>query len=73
MFAIFIGGGLFGFGGMLLGVPLFAVVYTFVQELVEYLLRRKGLSHDTADYYPVPKPPEPQEAPKSFKLMKKKK
>ncbi|MDE7294396.1 MAG: AI-2E family transporter [Oscillospiraceae bacterium] len=73
MFAIFIGGGLFGFGGMLLGVPLFAVVYTFAQELVEYLLRRKGLSHDTADYYPVPKPPEPQEVPKSFKLMKKKK
>lgn len=73
MFAIFVGGGLFGFGGMLLGVPLFAVVYTFAQETVEYLLQRKGLSCNTADYYPAPKSPEPKQEVKSFKLTKRKK
>lgn len=54
MFAIFIGGGLFGFAGMILGVPIFAVIYAFVQEILEYLLKNKGLSADTKDYYPVP-------------------
>lgn len=53
MFAIFLGGGLFGFAGMLLGVPIFAVIYTLVQELIEYMLKKKGLSSDISDYYPV--------------------
>ncbi len=53
MFAIFVGGGLFGFPGMVLGVPVFAVIYALAQEIVEYLLKKKGLSHDTKDYYPV--------------------
>ena len=73
MFAIFLGGGLFGFAGMILGVPLFAVLYTFAQELVEYLLSRKGLSVKTEDYYPEPKKPEPKEKVKSFRLAKRKK
>ncbi|MCM1578710.1 MAG: AI-2E family transporter [Ruminococcus sp.] len=73
MFAIFLGGGLFGFAGMLLGVPLFAVVYTLCRDLVEYLLKRRGLSSDTADYYPAPPAPEPKQDMKSFKLLKKKK
>lgn len=54
MFAIFVGGGLFGFAGMLLGVPIFAVIFTLVQEIVEALLKKKGLSVDTAEYYPGP-------------------
>lgn len=54
MFAIFLGGGLFGFLGMLLGVPVFAVIYAFAQEIVETLLKNKGLSSDTRDYYPQP-------------------
>lgn len=54
MFAIFLGGGLFGFAGMLLGVPIFAVIYTLVQEILEYLLNAKGLSTNTEDYYPKP-------------------
>lgn len=73
MFAIFLGGGLFGFAGMLLGVPLFAVLYSFAQELVDYLLERKGLSCKTEDYYPAPKASEPKEKVKSFRLTKKKK
>lgn len=34
MFAILIGGGMFGFLGMLLGVPTFAVIYYIVKELL---------------------------------------
>ncbi|MGN1088890.1 MAG: AI-2E family transporter, partial [Huintestinicola sp.] len=54
MFAIFVGGGLFGFAGMLLGVPIFAVIFTLVQEIVETLLKKKGLSVNTEEYYPGP-------------------
>ncbi len=57
MFAIFVGGGLFGFPGMILGVPIFAVIYAFTQEFVEYMLTKKGLSTATADY--IPAEPEP--------------
>lgn len=50
MFAIFVGGGLFGFAGMLLGVPIFAVVYAMFSDFVAYLLKKKRLSHRTVDY-----------------------
>lgn len=50
MFAIFVGGGLFGFAGMLLGVPVFAVIYALFSEFVAYLLKKKRLSHRTSDY-----------------------
>lgn len=50
MFAIFIGGGLFGFVGMLICVPVFAVIYMLVRQFVENKLRRKGLPEDTLSY-----------------------
>ncbi|MCM1329688.1 MAG: AI-2E family transporter [Ruminococcus sp.] len=50
MFAIFVGGGLFGFMGMLLGVPVFAVIYALLSEFFAYLLKKKRLSHSTSDY-----------------------
>ena len=50
MVAIFVGGGLFGFIGMLLGVPVFAVIYALASEFFAYLLKKKRLSHSTADY-----------------------
>lgn len=60
MFSIFVGGGLFGFAGMLLGVPVFAVVYALFSEFIAYLLKRKKLSHRTVDYRTIDinKPPE---------------
>jgi predicted PurR-regulated permease PerM len=54
MFAILVGGGLFGVAGMLLGVPLFAVIYSLVNDFINYLLKRKGLSVSTADYISHP-------------------
>lgn len=50
MFAIFVGGGMFGFAGMILGVPIFAVIYSLVRDFVNYLLKRRGLSTRTLDY-----------------------
>lgn len=43
VFAILLGGGLFGFVGMLLGVPVFAVIYYIIQQLLENLLKEKEL------------------------------
>lgn len=59
MFAIFVGGGLFGFAGMVLGVPVFAVLYALISEFVAYLLKRKRLSHRTRDYidFDISNPP----------------
>lgn len=53
VFAILVGGGVFGFLGMLLGVPVFATIYYMVRKLVAYILRRKGLPQETAAYTKV--------------------
>lgn len=50
VFAILIGGGLFGFAGMLLGVPTFAVIYYIISKVVGYILRRRKLPDDTHSY-----------------------
>ena len=34
MFAIMVGGGLFGFAGMILGIPVFAMIYDLVNEFI---------------------------------------
>ncbi len=50
VFAILLGGGLFGFAGMILGVPTFAVIYYVVQMLIENKLTRKNLPTQTEAY-----------------------
>ena len=50
MFAILLFGGVFGFVGMAVGVPLFAVLYSAVTEVICSLLKKRGLSVDTNDY-----------------------
>lgn len=50
MFAILVFGGIFGFVGMAIGVPLFAVIYSVLTEAFNVLLERRGLSTDTNDY-----------------------
>lgn len=44
--AILLGGGLFGFWGMILGVPLFAIFYAMLRNAVN--LRLKGMEMETA-------------------------
>ncbi len=50
LFAILVGGGLFGPIGMVLGVPVFAVLYTYGTRVLNKKLKRKGFSTDTSDY-----------------------
>lgn len=50
IFAIMVGGGLFGFAGMLFGVPAFAVIYYLCQRLITHCLGRKGLPSGSLDY-----------------------
>ena len=44
------GGGLFGFLGMLVGVPTFAVIYAGIKTLVRRKLEKSGLPSETAVY-----------------------
>lgn len=53
MFAILIGGGLFGFLGMLLGVPVFAMLYYIVQRLVNHSIGNRQLPIATDAYVDV--------------------
>ena len=50
MFSIILGAGLFSFWGMLLGVPVFVVIYTGITMLVERRLKRNSLPVDPEDY-----------------------
>ena len=51
MFAILVFGGIWGFAGMLLGVPTFAVIYYIIGKLVRVGLRRRNLPEATSAYY----------------------
>jgi hypothetical protein len=72
MFAIILGGGLFGFAGMLLGVPVFVVIYAGINALVNRKLKRSGLPTETAAYEnlshfdPVSNEPVPKQKGQSF-------
>lgn len=50
LFSIVVGAGLFGFGGMVLGVPVFVVLYTFLTRNVEERLKKSDLPWETAQY-----------------------
>lgn len=50
IFAILVGNGIFGFVGMIIGVPLFAVIYTIITGIVEARLAKKGMPLDTNNY-----------------------
>ena len=50
MFSIIMGGGLFGFIGMVLGVPVFAIIYYYVGRFIKKRLEKKNLPGETWDY-----------------------
>ncbi len=50
IFAILMGGGLFGFVGMILGVPTMAVVYVYFSRLIKKKLEAKDLPSSTMTY-----------------------
>ncbi|MBF1151740.1 MAG: AI-2E family transporter [[Eubacterium] sulci] len=50
LFSIVIGGGLFGFIGMVLGVPVFAIIYYYFSRSINRRLEAKGLEFRTDSY-----------------------
>lgn len=50
LFSIVIGGGLFGFIGMVLGVPVFAIIYYYFSRSINKRLEAKGLESRTDSY-----------------------
>lgn len=50
LFSILLFGGLFGFAGMVLGVPVFAMIYSVISRTVAHGLRSRGLPVDTGEY-----------------------
>ncbi|MBQ7254967.1 MAG: AI-2E family transporter [Oscillospiraceae bacterium] len=53
LISITIAGNLFGFAGMVLGVPVFAVIYVLVSEWTNRRLRAKSLTTATNEYYAI--------------------
>ncbi len=51
LFSILLFGGLWGFVGMIVGVPLFAVIYDVVKKLVLHGLRRNGQLEQVESYH----------------------
>ena len=70
MFAIVVCGSLFGVVGMIVGVPLFVVISAGYNSLVDYGLKKRGLTTQTAQYVnmaymdPVTGDPVPREGEK---------
>ena len=57
LISIVVGGGLFGFIGMLLGVPTFAVIYTLTRDWTNKRLEEKGIDPDLITPVSSPKIP----------------
>lgn len=49
MFSVIIGGGLFGIVGMVMGVPLFAVIYLVVSDMINKKLKSKNINYFNND------------------------
>lgn len=51
LISVLIGGGLFGFAGMAFGVPVFAVVYRYIDKITMTSLKHKNKNTNTSYYY----------------------
>lgn len=50
LFSVMVSGKFFGVIGMVLGVPLFVLIYSIVKEIMESRLKSKGLPTETEEY-----------------------
>jgi hypothetical protein len=50
LFAILLFGGLFGFVGMIIGVPVFACIYDILGKLMRFCLKRRGEDEAITNY-----------------------
>ena len=53
LISITVAASIFGFAGMLLGVPVFAVIYLIISDIVNSALRRKNKTTITDEYYGI--------------------
>ena len=53
LFSITVFGSVFGFPGMLVGVPVFTVIYALCSEAINNSLQKKKLPQRTEDYYTI--------------------
>lgn len=51
--AVTVMGGLLGITGMLIGVPLFALIMTLLDDYIKHRLKEKGHATDLKEYYPA--------------------
>ena len=57
--SITIAASLFGFAGMILGVPVFACIQVLVKHLVDQRLRRRNMPTEAYHYVDRDQPPKP--------------
>lgn len=50
LFSVLVAGKLLGLLGMIIGVPVFAIIYFILKDFVEAKLKKKGLPTQTSDY-----------------------
>ena len=50
LFAVVVGGSLFGFVGMVVGIPVFVVIYAYIARSINKKLVKKGFSTMSDDY-----------------------
>ncbi|MGG7165008.1 AI-2E family transporter [Clostridium ihumii] len=50
LFALLVTGKFLGLLGMIIGVPLFAIIYSIIKDIIEDKLKKKGLPEETSDY-----------------------
>ncbi|SFH80800.1 Predicted PurR-regulated permease PerM [Pseudobutyrivibrio sp. OR37] len=50
VFAVVVGAGFFGVGGMIVAVPIVAIIYYIVGRIASYLVERRDLPKDTNEY-----------------------
>lgn len=50
LFSVILFGGLFGFPGLLLGVPTFTILYDIIRKLTDFMLNKRGKGEMAEDY-----------------------
>jgi len=50
VFAILVAGGLMGVFGMIIGVPLLAVIFYMARNALDYIMEKKGLPKDPGSF-----------------------
>ena len=50
LFSLLVAGKIFGFIGLIIGVPLFVFIYSIIKDIVEERLKNRGLPVNTDDY-----------------------